>query len=290
MKRNFLGQTMMTVCLCFFGLQASAQGIVVTKTDGTKVYYKAEEVASVGVYGYGEEPQPEIPEGTVYSVNGVEFTMMPVEGGTFKMGNEYGEDDEMPVHEVKLNSFSIGQTEVTQELWEAVMGNNPSRYKGAKLPVENVSWNDCQEFIRKLNGLTGRHFRLPTEAEWEFAARGGVKSRGYKYAGGNEIESVAWYNVNSNEQTHSVGQKSPNELGLYDMSGNVWEWCGDWYDIYNSFSQTNPKRPLSGSRRVNRGGGWDGDDKECRMSHRGFINPGLRFNNLGLRLALSPKT
>ena len=221
--------------------------------------------------------------------------MVLVEGGTFTMGatEEQGsdaEEDEKPIHQVTLSSFCIGRYEVTQEEWQAVMGSNPSEFKGAKRPVENVSWNDCQEFIRKLNDLTGRHFRLPTEAEWEFAARGGVNSRGYKYAGGNEIESVAWYNVNSNEQTHSVGQKSPNELGLYDMSGNVWEWCGDWYGTYNSSSLTNPKGPLSGSRRVNRGGGWYYYARNCRVSYRNNVNPDLSNFDIGLRLALSPKT
>ena len=227
MKRNFLGQTMMTVCLFLFGLQASAQGIVVTKTDGTKVYFKAEEVVSVGVYGYGEGPIQEIPEGKVYSVNGVEFTMMPVEGGTFKMGNEYGEDDEMPVHEVKLHSFSIGQTEVTQELWEAVMGSDPSNWKGPKLPVEKVTKDDCLAFIAKLNQLTGLQFRLPTEAEWEFAARGGNQSKGYTYSGSNDLWEVAWFSSNSDRKTHEVAMMAPNRLGIYDMSGNVWEWCQD---------------------------------------------------------------
>ena len=140
--------------------------------------------------------------------------------------------DESPVHSVTLSSYYMGETEVTQALWKAVMGNNPSRFKGDNLPVENVSWNDCQEFIRKLKQKTGKNFRLPTEAEWEYAARGGKKSNGYKYSGSNNIGSVAWYDDNSSNQIHAVKGKRLNELGLYDMSGNVWEWCSDWYGQY----------------------------------------------------------
>lgn len=289
MKRNFLVQTMMTVCLCLFGLQASAQGIVVTKTDGTKVYFKAEEVVSVGVYGYGEEPRPEIPEGKVYSVNGVEFTMMPVEGGTFMMGNEYGEGDEMPVHEVKLNSFAIGQTEVTQELWEAVMEINPSNWKGPKLPVENVTKADCLAFIAKLNQLTGLQFRLPTEAEWEYAARGGNQANDFIfYSGSNELEDVAWFSSNSERMTHEVATKAPNSLGIYDMSGNVWEWCQDWYDssYYASSPIDNPTGPTTGSICVKRGGGWNNGAPSCRVSNRHDNPQTSSYDDSGFRLAL----
>lgn len=216
--------------------------------------------------------------------------MVYVEGGTFTMGatSEQGseaESDENPVHQVTLSSFSIGKFEVTQEEWEAVMGSNPSYFKGKKLPVEKVSWNDCQEFIRKLNQLTGKHFRLPTEAEWEYAARGGNKSRGYKYAGGSDIGSVAWYDGNSGSKTHEVGQKQPNELGLYDMSGNVWEWCQDWYGKYSKTSQTNPTGSSSGSRRVFRGGGWDYVARRCRVAYRCYSSPDFRVDDLGFRLA-----
>lgn len=183
-----------------------------------------------------------------FQVGGVSFDMVWVEGGTFRMGatSEQGSDawgGEKPVHSVTLSGYYIGKTEVTQALWKAVMGSNPSEFKGDNLPVEQVSWDDCQEFIRKLNSLTGQHFRLPTEAEWEFACRGGNNSCGYKYSGSNDIDNVAWYFDNSGHKTHPVGTKAQNELGIYDMSGNVWEWCSDWYGNYSSGAQTNPKGP-----------------------------------------------
>ena len=226
-----------------------------------------------------------------FTVNGVSFEMVRVEGGTFRMGatSEQGTDAydwEKPVHSVTLSSYYIGKTEVTQALWQAVMGSNPSNFKGSNLPVECVSWNDCQEFIQKLNSLTGRNFRLPTEAEWEFACRGGNNSRGYKYSGSNDIDNVAWYWGNSGEKTHPVGIKASNELGIYDMSGNVWEWCSDWYADYTSYSQTNPKGPQSGSGRVYRGGSWNGNARRCRSSNRDGNYPTSRYFDLGLRLAL----
>ena len=248
-----------------------------------------------------------------FTVNGVSFEMVRVEGGTFRMGatseqEDEADSDEKPVHSVTLSSYYIGKTEVTQALWQAVMGSNPSGFKGADLPVERVSWNDCQEFIQKLNSLTGRNFRLPTEAEWEFACRGGNNSRGYKYSGRNKLGSVAWYNGNSGGKTrsvgtflwggftaptgdsggktHPVGTKTPNELGIYDMSGSVWEWCNDWYGSYTANSQTNPTGPQSGSGRVRRGGSWFNDAKSCRSSNRNGNYPPDRCNFLGLRLAL----
>ncbi len=231
--------------------------------------------------------QEEIP----FTVNGVSFKMIRVEGGTFMMGatNEQGsdaDDDEKPVHQVTLSDYYIGETQVTQALWQAVMGSNPSDFKGANRPVENVSWNDCQEFIRKLNELTGKRFRLPTEAEWEFAARGGKKSKGYKYSGSNNINEVAWYDGNSGGGTKDVKTKSANELGLYDMSGNVWEWCNDWYDTYPSSPQTNPQGLSSGSGRVCRGGSWSYDAASCRSAFRLHFTPTYGAINLGLRLAL----
>lgn len=226
-----------------------------------------------------------------FTVNGVSFEMVRVEGGTFRMGatSEQGSDawgDEKPVHSVTLSGYYIGKTEVTQALWQAVMGSNPSRFEGSDLPVECVSWNDCQEFIQKLNRLTGRNFRLPTEAEWEFACRGGNNSRGYKYSGSNNLGSVAWYDGNSGGKTHPVATKSPNELGIYDMSGNVLEWCADWYGDYSSGAQTNPKGPYGGSSRVYRGGGWCGSVGSCRSSCRSHGNLALRVDIFGLRLAL----
>lgn len=226
-----------------------------------------------------------------FTVKGVTFYMVPVEGGTFTMGgtSEQGSDaesDEKPTHQVSLSSYYMGETEVTQALWEAVMGNNPSYFKGSNKPVEQVSWDDCQTFIQKLNQLTGRQFRLPTEAEWEYAARGGKKSRGYKYSGSNDIGNVAWYDGNSGSKTHDVKTKQPNELGLYDMSGNVWEWCQDWYGSYSSSAQTNPTGASSGSDRVSRGGSWGRSAGDCRVSRRGYGTPSGQGNGLGLRLAL----
>ena len=232
------------------------------------------------------------PSEQTFMVKGVEFKMIKVEGGTFSMGatSEQGSDaydDEKPVHSVTISDYHIGETEVTQELWQAVMGSNPSCFKGDnQLPVERVSWYDCQEFIKELNRLTGKKFRLPTEAEWAYAARGGKYSRGYKYSGSNDADEVAWYARNSGDETHHVKTKKANELGLYDMSGNVWEWCNDWYGSYQSNSQTNPTGPLEGESRVLRGGGWCYFDMGVRVSRRDYLTPGYRHIIIGLRLAL----
>jgi formylglycine-generating enzyme required for sulfatase activity len=218
--------------------------------------------------------------------------MVRVEGGTFTMGciSEQGGDcydSEKPTHQVTVSGFQMGKYEVTQAQWRVVMGNNPSHFSGCDdCPVENVSWNDVQAYISKLNQQTGKKYRLPTEAEWEFAARGGNKSKGYKYAGGNDIGSVAWYSSNSSSKTHAVGEKQANELGIYDMSGNVWEWCEDWYGDYSSSPQTNPKGPQNGSDRVLRGGSWISDAKGCRVSDRASSRPDYRGNGLGFRLVL----
>ena len=236
-----------------------------------------------------KEDREKIP---IFTLKGVEFKMLRVEGGTFQMGgtSEQGSDaadNEYPVHSVTLSDYYIGQTEVTQELWEAVMGNNPSFFKGDnQRPVENVSWNDCQKFIKKLNRLTGKNFRLPTEAEWEYAARGGNKSKGYKYSGSNDVNTVAWYDDNSGGKTHAVATKQANELGLYDMSGNVWERCQDCYGDYTSRSQSNPKGANTGSIRVVRGGSWDGSAWSVRVSFRINGLPGYPLISYGLRLAL----
>ncbi|WP_337583248.1 formylglycine-generating enzyme family protein [Prevotellamassilia timonensis] len=212
--------------------------------------------------------------------------MMYVSGGTFIMGGDES-SDQTPTHSVTLSSYYICKYEVTQALWRAVMGSNPSKFKGDNLPVEQVSWNDCQTFINRLNSYTGRNFRLPTEAEWEFAARGGNYSRHYKYSGSNYIGDVAWYTDNSGNRTHPVGTKQANELGLYDMSGNVWEWCSDWYGSYSSYSQSNPTGATSGFGRVERGGNWCGLARYCCSSHRSYYAPGNSFDDLGLRLVLS---
>lgn len=224
--------------------------------------------------------------GKVYTVNGVSFKMIAVKGGTFQMGSDDGYEWEKPVHQVTLSDYYIGETEVTQELWTAVMGSNPSYYTGnMQRPVEMVSWIDCQTFISKLNQLTGETFRLPTEAQWEYAARGGNKSKGYIYSGSNEIDEVAWYEYNSGGMTHPVQTKAPNELGIYDMTGNVYEWCTDWYGAYSSAAQTDPTGPATGSDRVYRGGSWGSDATFCRVANRNNYTPPLSYDFLGLRLA-----
>ena len=229
---------------------------------------------------------------TIPVKDGISIDIVRVEAGTFTMGatpemkNPW--DDEKPTHQVTLtNDYYIGKYEVTQALWQAVMGSNPSNFKGDNLPVENVSWNDCQEFLSKLNSITGKTFRLPTETEWEYAARCGMKSKGCQYSGSKNISDVAWYTDNSGSKTHSVGSKQANELGIYDMSGNVWEWCQDRYGRYDSSSQVNPTGAISGSDRVIRGGCWYCTARSCRSSCRSYNAPDDRNDNLGLRLVLS---
>ncbi len=235
-----------------------------------------------------------------FTVNGVNFTMIRVPAGTFMMGatEEQGSDAnswEKPVHEVTLsNSYLIGETEVTQELWLAVMGTNPSRHEGSyQKPVENVSWLDCQEFISRLNELTGLSFRLPTEAEWEFAARGGDRSKGYKYAGSDNVNDVAWYQGNTPSvgldglgSTQRVATKAPNELFLYDMSGNVDEWVWDYFDYYTSEPQINPSVSESNFGHTYRGGSWYGGANVARVSYRFFRDSTFKRGTMGLRLAL----
>ena len=233
-----------------------------------------------------------------FTVNDVTFCMRLVEGGTFQMGSENGYEYEQPIHSVTLSGYYIGETEVTQALWKAVMGTTvrqqrdkadtswPIFGEGDNYPMFYISWNECQEFIIKLNQKTGRRFALPTEAQWEFAARGGNKSQGYEYSGSNNIDEVAWYWDNSSEQTHPVGTKMANELGLYDMSGNVYECCSDWYGDYSSSSQTDSTGPSTGSNRVDRGGGWSNNAGDCRSTDRNYISPDDRYGNLGLRLVL----
>ncbi len=244
-----------------------------------------------------EEPEiipgnntPDVPNIVeIITVNGVDVEMVYVEGGTFKMGSTLEETDEYPAHNVTLSDYYIGKYEVTQELWMAVMDTNQSYFKGDKNPMESVSWADCMAFIRELNSITGKQFRLPTEAEWEYAARGGNESKGYKYSGSNNIDDVAWYQANSGLETHPVGTKNRNELELHDMSGNVFEWCSDWYasDYYEDTPDNNPQGPSSGSYRLNRGGSWDGMEQSCRVADRDYNTPIDHFRSLGLRLVMS---
>ena len=223
----------------------------------------------------------------VLTVNGIRYEMAKVEAGTFIMGAtsemQDPDKDEKPIHQVILTkNYFMGKTEVTQALWEAVMSNNPSSFKGNNKPVERVSWDECQTFISKLNAVTGRRFRLPTEAEWEFAARGGNYSHRYQYSGSNSLYEVAWF---ADHTTHDVATKQPNELGLYDMSGNVREWCSDWFGAYSSNTQYDPIGPTSGSYRVSRGGSYVNIPRFCRSSDRSHLGSLCYF--LGLRLALS---
>lgn len=238
-------------------------------------------------------PKSTMGQQEMFEVNGVKFSMANIVGGTFTMGAtsemdtaSYALLDEKPTHRVYLESYAIGTHEVEQELWEAVMGSNPSNDKGKFSPVETVSWDDCQQFIQKLNALTDGHFRLPTEAEWEYACRGGKASKGYRYSGSNNIDEVACYEGNS-RGINVVCSKKPNELGLYDMSGNVWEWCSDRYGDYTSDDQDNPVGPRAGSQRVLRGGSFGAGAINCRSSARMALLPSQRGSNVGFRLARS---
>ena len=232
-----------------------------------------------------------------FSVNGVSFKMIFVQGGTFQMGSYSGFDNEKPVHNVTLSDYYMGETEVTQALWKAVMGydNNPSRWKGDQLPVESVYRTDCQEFVARLNSVLatqlqqGYRFALPSEAQWEYAARGGLQSSGGKYAGGDNVDTVAWYEENSSSRTHDVKQKASNELGLYDMSGNVLEWCEDWYSDYfysDNRNWTDPVNTTKDLRRILRGGSWNGYASYCRVAIRISTSPSERGDAIGFRLAL----
>ena len=228
------------------------------------------------------------------AVNGFTFPVVYVKGGVFLMGSEEGENDEKPTHDVEVRDFYMGETPVVQALWQAVMGNNPSSNQGDTLPVERVSWDECQAFCKKLNALCssqlpeGYVFALPMEAEWEYAARGGSLSNNFKYSGSNNIDDVAWYRDNSGRKTHPVKQKSANELGLYDMSGNVWEWCLDWYGDYRDYDTENPTGASSGSYRVLRGGSWGSYAQFCRVSSRNGYSPGGRYYYYGFRVVLVP--
>lgn len=220
-------------------------------------------------------------------VNDIIFDFVGIKGGSFLMGRNSGNGDEKPIHTVTLSDYYIGKYEVTQAQWETIMGNNPSEFKGDNLPVESIKWKDVQEFLGKLNIKTGKTYRLPTEAEWEYAARGGNKSKGFKYAGSNTLDNVAWYDSNGGSKTHPVGSKLPNELGLYDMSGNVWELCSDWYGDYSSIAQTNPTGQNSGLFKVFRGGSWFINAFYCETETRLNESPKNWAPYKGFRLVLS---
>ena len=234
-----------------------------------------------------------------FTVNGVTFTMIGVQGGTFRMGaNENAPDfspTERPIHNVTLSSFYIGQTEVTQALWEAVTGESmldeyleeDDPFYDPRYPAYGLSWDDCQEFIEELNRLTGQKFRLPTEAEWEFAARGGIKSQGYFFSGSNNMDEVGWHS-GCEGQMHPVASKAPNELGIYDMSGNVSEWCQDWYDenYYRHSPSVNPKGPSSGRERVMRDSSWEFPPNFAHLWRRFYCEPYEGYTGYGFRLAL----
>ena len=233
-----------------------------------------------------------------FTVNGVSFNMVYVKGGTYMMGatdeDPYAKDWEKPAHEVTLSDYYIGETEVTQALWKAVMNNNPSWFTstngyGTNLnrPVERVSYNDCKSFINKLNQKTGKTFRMLTEAEWEYAARGGRLSKGYVYSGSDDLDEVCWYKGTAENMTHPVASKLPNELGIYDMCGNVEEWCSDLYGLYSSEPQVNPTGATSGTCRVSRGGCWDHAFRACRITYRYDALPAMKTHHYGLRIAMS---
>lgn len=256
--------------------------------------------------------------------NGLSLDMILVEGGSFMMGSDYKEDalgSEQPVHSVTIRSFYLGKYLCTQALWEAVMSRNPSRFQGVQRPVEQVSWKDIQTFLKKLNLQIGHPYRLPTEAEWEFAARGGIYSEGYLYAGSDKLKEVGWYKENAGDETRDVGLLLPNELGLYDMSGNLYEWCeDDWHGNYQgapddgsawiygdkepesqnkkksllgkllNLAEDTPKKSNRGYYRVLRGGRWSFGKHYCRVSGRYRDTPGVKYDYVGFRLALSPQS
>ena len=272
--------------------QSCAMGLYLNReTPSVGIYYNSSRQNGFLIRPvYDEMPDPCL----VVKVNDtLSINLMCVEGGTFMMGSDApdAQADEQPVHEVTLSDYYIGQTEVTQHLWKAVMGsgNNPSATKGNNLPVTDITWDETQQFVERLSELTGLRFRLPTEAEWEYAARGGQRSKGYTYAGSNDIDQVGWYNVNSSNKTHIVGQKQPNELGIYDMTGNVWEYCYDWHTPYAAQAQTNPTGAATGDKHVLRGGCYHYDSKNCTNTNRhSYYTPDKGGASTGLRIVLEP--
>ena len=270
-------------CL-FFASLANAQPI--PKSIGKPAIQKRakapEKVAVKTKIIYVEKPAPK--------KEGFDIEMVAVDGGSFNMGSNEGDADEKPIHTVTVSSFKIGKYEITQAQWKAVMKTNPSYRSGCSTcPVETVSFTEIQDFIEELNYKTGKKYRLPTEAEWEFAARGGNNSNNYSYSGSSTLSKVAWAKENSESKTHPVGELRPNELGLYDMAGNVWEWCSDWYgeDYYSNSPSNNPKGPVSGINRVLRGGSGTDSATYCRVARRDNFDPAYRHILTGFRVVLS---
>ena len=269
---------------------------------GTMFFVRAYAVNSLGI-AYGEEKKfvTKWPNMVTFTVNGVSFRLMRVAGGTFYMGaqaddpnglnyDEHGCLDEGPVHQVTLDSYYVAESEVTNELWQAVMGQTPSYWNWYHNPVTDVSWNDIVDrFLPKLNALSGKNFRLPTEAEWEFAARGGNIGKGYKYSGSNNVKEVAVFVENSHERTGIVFSRFPNELQLFGMSGNAWEWCNDWYGEYESEPLVNPQGPATGKYRVLRGGSCLTKEQFCRIAGRNMNTPQYENYACGFRIVLSQK-
>lgn len=270
--------------LMALSLSATAQGII--RHDTPKPQRQQTTKKSAAKQAAKPAPKAADPIKKLYS------DMVYVEGGTFTMGakadeNYWDVEHAWPAHQVTVSGFYLCRYETTQALWQKVMGKNPSEYRGANHPVESVSWNDIQKFIRKLNALTGKHYRLPTEAEWEWAARGGKRSQGYRYSGSNNIDEVAWYKRNTHDRHMPVGTKRPNELGLYDMSGNVFEFCGDGYAPYTSDVQNNPCPAAADGDHPIRGGSFVDDEDNCRCSYRHGQSPIFSHNRYGFRLAMS---
>jgi len=250
---------------------------LMNKLEANTTYYvRAYSTNEMGT-GYGDQKTL-----TTYNF----FEMVKVQGGTFEMGSNKTEPNELPKHTVTVNSFEIGKFEVSQAEWEYVMGTNPAGHKGSLNPIENISWNEVQEFLKKLNEKTGKNYRLPTEAEWEFAANGGNQSNGYNYAGSNTIDEVAWYQYNSNQNTHKRGGKNANELGIYDMTGNVWEMCSDWYNesYYKESTPNNPQGPSTGEKKTIRGGSCRSFPLETHITRRFYINPNSKYTIIGFRV------
>lgn len=280
----------------------SACATLLGKLLGEKL--DAPSVPGQGSQSYTQKPLPYAPTSQDYieSTLGLNMKMVYVEGGTFIMGatseQSGAASDEYPVHSVTLDSYYIAATEITQAQWLAVMGTTihqkaskagfSVKSVGSEYPMYYVSWEEAIAFCRELSNLTGKTYILPTEAQWEYAARGGKKSRSNQYAGSYSVDAVAWYVSNSSHSLHPVGKLRANELGLYDMSGNVWEWCQDWYGSYSSDAQTNPTGPSSGSARVNRGGGWTDSARGCRVSYRNYYSPSVRGSALGFRVVCIP--